>query len=361
MHSVRTQYRVAGARGLIEMSDGVFDAQAYVVPAPETRTWYLFLSLISLATLMPFAAAPLVAHVIPSDSPAIGAYAILSFLGANFHVALTGWFYTDREMRAHFRAKPVRYIVAPCIVVSANVVAFCFFDAAVGPYIVFIFICWLLWHYQKQNVGLLSFIAAGTDRVPLSVWERRTLAVSAISGILGSFSVIQFGPAKLSYLFAHLHQLGAVLYVALVPVFFCVAVANNPILRTNRLRFLFFLIGTLFFLPTYIFSDPVSAVGGYTLAHGLQYFVFMSFVSAGEHSRIVSFAKLFIIAAIGGLFLNHASDAAAWLTVPYSSALFGLFIGIVMTHFLLDAGIWRLREPFQRGYMRRKFDFVFDR
>jgi hypothetical protein len=32
-----------------------------------------------------------------------------------------------------------------------------------------------------------------------------------------------------------------------------------------------------------------------------------------------------------------------------------------MTHFVLDAGLWRLREPFQRRYMRDRFSFVFDR
>ena len=72
-------------------------------------------------------------------------------------------------------------------------------------------------------------------------------------------------------------------------------------------------------------------------------------------------AQVIIIAACGGLLLNHASDASTWLTPPYSSAIYGVFIGLVMAHFVLDAGIWRLREPFQRGYMRKKFDFIFDR
>lgn len=343
------------------MTDGVLDVPSCSVPTRQIRTWSLFLALISLATLLPFAAAPLVVHVIPADSPVIGVYALLGFLGANFHVALTGWFYTDREMRSHFRSAPVRYIVIPCVIVSINVVAFCFFDFAVRLYIVFIFICWLLWHYQKQNVGLLSFIAAGTDRVPLSVWERRTFTLSAIAGISGAFSVIQFGPASLSTVFAQLHQMGAAVYLVLVPISFCIAVARNPSLRTNRLRFLYFVIGTLFFLPTYIFSDAVSAIAGYTLAHGLQYFVFMSFVSTSKERTVISFIKLCVIAAFGGLFLNHASEASSWLSAPYAGALYGLFIGLVMTHFVLDAGIWRLREPFQRSYMRKKFDFVFAR
>jgi len=343
------------------VTDGVLDTPLCSVPTRQIRTWSLFLALISLATLLPFVAAPLVAHVIPEDSPVIGVYAALAFIGGNFHVALTGWFYTDREMRSHFRSAPVRYIVIPSVIVSLNVIAFCFFDSAVRLYVVFIFICWLLWHYQKQNVGLLSFIAAGTDRVPLSVWERRTFTLSAIAGISGVFSVIQFGSTNMSTVFAHLHHAGAALYLVLVPICFCIAVARNPSLRTNRLRLLYFVIGTTFFLPTYIFSGPVAAIAGYTLAHGLQYFVFMSFVSTSRERTVVSFAWLCIIAAFGGLFLHRASEASSWLQPPYAGALYGLFIGLVMTHFVLDAGIWRLREPFQRSYMRKKFDFVFAR
>jgi len=45
----------------------------------------------------------------------------------------------------------------------------------------------------------------------------------------------------------------------------------------------------------------------------------------------------------------------------FAPAMKGLFVGAVMAHFVLDAGIWRLREAFQRGYMRKNFYFVFDR
>ena len=343
------------------MTDGVFHGPASIVAARQTRTWPLFLALISLATLLPFALAPLMGHVVPANSPAIGVYAVITFVASNFHVALTGWFYTDHDMRGHFRSKPVRYLIVPGAIVAINVIAFCFLNSAIRLSIVFIFICWLLWHYQKQNVGLLSFIAAGTDRVPLSVWERRTLALSAIAGISGGFSVIQFGPTNLSTIFAQFHQVGAAIYLVLVPLSFCIALIRNPILRTNRLRLVFFVIGTLFFLPTYIFSDAVSAIAGFTLAHGLQYFVFMGFVSVTKQRAMTSFVKLCAIAMCGGILLDHAEEASTWLAPPYAGAIYGLFMGLVMTHFVLDAGIWRLREPFQRSYMRQKFDFIFGR
>jgi hypothetical protein len=38
--------------------------------------------------------------------------------------------------------------------------------------------------------------------------------------------------------------------------------------------------------------------------------------------------------------------------------VFGAYLGIVMWHFLLDAGMWRLSEPFQRAYMGERFAFL---
>ena len=51
--------------------------------------------------------------------------------------------------------------------------------------------------------------------------------------------------------------------------------------------------------------------------------------------------------------MNLSMDGPRWL--------YGVYVGVVMTHFVADAGIWRLREPFQRAYMKSKFHFVFEK
>jgi hypothetical protein len=102
-----------------------------------------------------------------------------------------------------------------------------------------------------------------------------------------------------------------------------------------------------------MFTDPVSAITGSATAHGLQYMVFMGTVSGSGQRSLKPVLVMLAIAGAGALALNYAADAGG--------ALKGLFVGGVMAHFIVDAGIWRLREAFQRGYMRRKFYFVFDR
>ena len=151
--------------------------------------------------------------------------------------------------------------------------------------------------------------------------------------------------------------LGAAVYLAL-PVALGIAIAKVPALRTNRLRLAFLLIGASFFVPTFVFGDQRSALVGYAVAHGLQYLVFMGVVSAGRPKPGFSLALLLGIATMGAVLLNAAMDLE---DKPHGFALYGAFLGVVMAHFVLDAGIWRLREPFQRGYMRERFYFVFQR
>jgi hypothetical protein len=66
-------------------------------------------------------------------------------------------------------------------------------------------------------------------------------------------------------------------------------------------------------LPVFVFSSPYAAVAGLTIAHGLQY-------------------------------LLLTSKPAVW-------ALFSLFVGAVMAHFVGDAGLWRMRETVPRAFL----------
>lgn len=339
------------AHSAAAMTDAVFTPSA-VAGRKHAGTWQLFLSLVAAVTVLPFVFVPMVAHAVPEGSPTLYVYGIILFLSTNFHVASTGWFFTDRQMRGHLGSHPVRYAVAPLAVIAACAAGFQWLGPLVADGIAMVFVGWLLWHYQKQNLGLLSFVAAGSDGAPLSVWERRTLTLTAVAGIAGVFNATQVAPAYVAREAGLLHEFGALLYL-LVPLSAAIAIAGSASLRTNRLRLFFFVLGAAFYVPVYVFSDPVSAITGSATAHGLQYLVFMGTVSGSGQRSLKPVLVMLAIAGGGALALDYAADAGGLLK--------GLFVGGVMAHFIIDAGIWRLREPFQRGYMRRKFFFVFAR
>src|SRR5262245_7673067 len=314
---------------------------AYAGPAEESHApsranaWRIFVALVSLASLLPFVALPLAQHVIPDTAPALFIVTVLNFLGANFHIASTAWFYTDPEMRSFFRAHPLRYAVVPVALVVGCASAFWFLDRSVSVYLLIPFFSWQLWHYQKQNVGLLSFVVAGTGASPLSVWERRTLTLAAVGGMLGLFHLFNDGVLGLSAQFERLYRFGLAVYT-LLPIPFGIALLRTPELRTNALRLSFFLFGTLFFLPTFMFSDWVSAILAYALSHGLQYLVFMGFVCLDRRKIVVSLAPLVMVAS-GGALIQGLLQAPGWLHSQLGWTLYGASLALVMTHFVVDA------------------------
>lgn len=339
------------------MSD-ILLAADYASPARTRTAWPLFLIAAAAATLLPLAIVPWAHHLAPDSESALRLLIILNFIGANFHVATTGWFYADAEMRPHFHAHPWRYFVIPAALIAGSALAFEFVPASLRGWLLLGFLSWQLWHYQKQNVGLLSFVAAGTGSGPLSVWERRTVMLSAVAGILGFFSLNPVGLPGWSEAFARAHELGGIVYL-LSPIALAITIVKVPTLRSHPLRLGFLLIGAAFFLPTFLFDNATSATLGYAIAHGLQYLVFMGVV-AMKRRPLVSLAVMAAIGASGAVLLN-AGIMAPDTGLARGNALYGAFIGTVMAHFVLDAGIWRLREPFQRGYMRSRFSFVFRR
>jgi hypothetical protein len=343
------------------MTDAAYEAFAAGVRGRKhARSWQLFIGLLVLASALPFIVMPLVQHGMADPGKQLQILGALTFVGANFHVAASAWFYTDRSLYSHFRANKTRYLVIPAILIATSAAYFQFAPPLLRGVALAGFFSWQLWHYQKQNVGLLSFVAAGTDGVAVSVWERRTLMVAAVAGIAGYFSLNAIGLRQYDSAFQLLHRAGGALYLA-VPVLFGIALATCPSLRHNPLRLVCLSFGALFFLPTFLFSDWISATLGYSVAHGLQYLVFMGFVVVGRPKPGPSLALMVGMATLGAIVLNAAILAPSDSSLGYGYALYGAFVGVTMSHFVLDAGLWRLREPFQRRYMREKFHFVFDR
>jgi hypothetical protein len=115
-----------------------------------------------------------------------------------------------------------------------------------------------------------------------------------------------------------------------------------------------------FYLPSFIFSDPASATLGYALGHGLQYLVFMYFVGASRPHPITALVTLLIVGIGGGFLLTDMTKAGDLSGVGYR-LIFGMAVGTVMSHFVIDAGVWKLRDAFQRKYVQRAMPFIFHR
>jgi hypothetical protein len=300
-----------------------------------------------------------------AGAPATQALSWLLFTGSSVHVASTGWLFTVPEVRAFVRQHRVRCLWLPAGLVMLGAAA----AAAIGPdefrWLLVPYFGWQFWHYQKQNIGVTALAASAQRKAPLRPAERRPLllagassvaAIAARPGLLG----LQVTPV------AHaLFPFAATAYVLAVATGLA-AIARRP--RADRTPGFCatYLVSLLFALPAFCFASPYAAVGGMTVAHGLQYLVLVSLAvgsrpeaaAAGGsgRSRLVRLAVLGNIALIGGAALNRAShlhDAG-----PGGRALFGAYLGVVMAHFVIDAGIWRMRDPLARRFVATQLPYL---
>jgi len=313
----------------------------------------------------------------PVGAPPTAALSWLLFTGSSVDVASTWWLFTVPEVRAYGRAHPARCIWIPLTLVAAGAAAAASVPPATFAWLLPAYFGWQLFHYGKQNVGMAA-LAASAQRVrPASKAERwpmlwtsgaAIVAVVTRPGLLGLH--LQLG-AWSTAPGGHLTALESAAHVATAAAF-AVAAATGVTALARRPRAerragfaVTYFTSLLFPLPVFVFASPYAALGGMTVAHGAQYLLLVTMVAATDrgastrparYMRPARLALLANIALIGGIALSTAShlhDAG-----PAGRALFGAYIGAVMGHFVIDAGLWRMRDPAARRFVAARLPYL---
>jgi hypothetical protein len=285
----------------------------------------------------------------------------LLLVGSSVHVAATGWLFTFADVRGHARQHPARYVVVPLALVVVAAALAVFLSPGQLAVLLLGYFGWQFFHYQKQNLGLASLAASSRRLGSLGRGERRSIMATGWAGI----AALLLRPEALQLQVHVSARWGRPLF-AVVAVGFAVAAVSGVALLVRRASHdraagfgVVYLVALLFPLPIFAFSSPYAAVGGMTIAHGLQYLVLVGLVAAGPPGRRVSMTRLAAFATsalIGGALLNRASHLHAG-GAP-ARAVYGVYLGVVMAHFVVDAGIWRLRDPFPRRFLSARVPSV---
>jgi hypothetical protein len=289
----------------------------------------------------------------PSSAAPVRGLAWLLFLGSSVHVAATGWLYTLPDVRAHAAARPLRYAWIPAGLVVTGAVTAAAASPAAMAWLLLAYFAWQFFHFQKQNLGLAA-LAASVHRVrPLGQAERRALMGAGGAGILGLLAhpgllQLRVGPAA-----GELFTVAGLLFAAAAGSGM-VALVRRPAADRPAGFCAMYLMALLFSLPIFVFRSPYAAVGGMTIAHGFQYLLLVGLVAAGnrrETSRWLRLAVFANVALVGGALLSGASHLHGF--PPVIRLVFGAYLGVVTAHFVIDAGFWRMRDPFPRAFMAR--------
>jgi hypothetical protein len=187
--------------------------------------------------------------------------------------------------------------------------------------------------------------------------ERRAIMVTGLAGTAGLLAhpeLLQLtmpAPVRFAFPAAGVVFLGGVLVgIGLL--------ARRPADKRPVAYVAVYLTSLLFFAPVFLFTSPYAAVAGLTLAHGYQYLLIVGLVAAGTRSTgaLVSLVILVNVALVGGLALNKASHLHDAGTL--GRALFGAYLGVAMAHFVVDAGLWRLRDEFPRAFLTARLPYL---
>ena len=297
----------------------------------------------------------------PAGAAPVHALSWLLFTGSSVHVASTGWLFVLPAVRGYARQHRLRCLWIPVGLVAAAAIAAAVISPAAFQWLLLPYFSWQFYHYQKQNIGMAALAAAADQVSPLSRTERRALVLAGLATI----GVLAGDPRLLGLRIAsHAPWLRLASLAA-----FAVAVAAGVLALTTRQPSArpagftaIYLTSLLFGLPAFVFASPYAAVGGMTAAHGLQYLLLISLIaSEGDvartrHSRLVRLALLANIALIGGALLSGASHLHN--SSQADRLIFGAYLGVVMAHFVIDAGIWRMRDPAARKFMTESVPFL---
>ena len=318
-----------------------------------------FITALLLATLATVVLFPLFPKFFrPSASTPHLSYIILGWF-STAHVATSVLFYIDKDFLPHISQRKVRYIWTPLLFVFGAVIAYGVVGAENHKYLWLFFVSWLLWHYQRQNVGITSLVTATTKGERLSILERRLILAVGVSGIVAA---LRFKADSIPFLNAEtLWNIGFYSYVGccLIGAALILGRARRAPLQ-NAPSCLFIFASIAFFAPTFLQTGYYPAVTSYAVAHALQYWILMSYLSvssSGSNGWMRSILGLgILVVALWGVII-YSRMGELWGS--WANYLLGLQFGITMAHFVIDADAWRLSESFQRNYLRSRYKQLF--
>jgi hypothetical protein len=315
----------------------------------------------ALLTVVPLVGFPMLFGMVnPSLGPlSLRVIFVLLLVTGPIHVGSSAFFYADRDFKTLLQENRVRCLWSLGLLPAGLLGLGIFGVAAVGAWAVLgIFAFqygWLFYHYQRQNFGLISLVSvhSGAGSLPRDVGV--VLNVVALAGIVSIVGVPNLPPPQMAAMISHdahifMRWFSLALYVLscglLVRVFFMHArFRQDPWLAASLL------LGWAFFLPAVACDAPSTAFIPLAVAHGAQYLLMMTVMSGRSGRGWFGVALAGLLGTAIGCVLDRMTELPAFFAAT----------GLVQVHFLLDAKVWRLREPQQRAIISRRFDFLLAR
>jgi hypothetical protein len=220
------------------------------------------------------------------------------------------------------------------------------------------FFAWQFHHFQKQNIGMVALSASSARLGGLRRAERRAIYAAGLCGVVGLVAHPALLQLDVRPVLGDAFP-GAAFGYGVAVLAGLVVLSRRPAGDHPASFSALYVTALLFPLPIFVFTSPYAAVGGMTIAHGLQYLLLVGLVARGAERGAVRHRDVTLLCAVGlagGVLLSVLSHLHS--ATPSLRVLFGVYLGVVCAHFVVDAGLWRLRHPFLRAFLSARVPFL---
>jgi len=289
------------------------------------------------------------------------------------HVFATVYLLYDKDVQQFIKKEPINFILIPAFLIFFTIFIFINTPNQYFIIVLLIFIFNQSDHYGNQNTGVLAFSSLSNRGISINKFERVTLKLGILCGLLGTYKMLHpslLAPSKIflynteyiDKIFLPLYDIGKFSYLLLGIISIIYAIIY---LRKYPTFFVLYLCSVLFFTPIYFIERELVAFFVIATAHGLQYLVFL--ITHGGNKKtnpLLNILLLSIIVFIGyliwhksGIFFSNFSNNEMLINKYAISIIFGL----TFAHFWFDQNLWKLRISNRRDWIKKNYDFIFNK
>lgn len=333
-----------------------------------------FLSLLGLATFGPLALALL--HRQTGGFPhscAVSGLELLTLVSAP-HVLTTAYLLLDRGNLAGIARPALTLAAIPLALIALSYAVLLAAPLWIVLAYMLVYVHVSMWHFGRQNLGVVAFAARIGGRRAMGRFERWTVMAGVVAGVLGGYRIFapdlmlnrQAWPLDLAFVdpvFSRLWYGGIAIYAVLVP-------ATLLYLYRRRARFraasaLLYLGCVFFFLPAYASREPLFLLVSWSVAHGVQYLVFLAFHAAGQAQgrlgvrALVPFGLFTVCLGAGVAMWRFTAQVQDWGDHEAIRLAVATTNSLTLAHYWIDQFLWRFGDPERRAWLARSYRFLF--